>query len=171
MSSCCTAKCADCVTCKTGCQGYCLGGSPEAISKFCQAVAQWLSCDVPSISRDDIIIKKLPKAKVQELMTYLYNASNMGSQKKSGPQNATVNDGEFLKASDINQIMKQLRTLNDCSTRGDYARDDIIYASEINEIMNKIRNAQLDGTGAAGGAACVKCNASCDSCKTCINCA
>lgn len=100
--ACCNAKCGDCVTCKTGCQGYCLGGTPEAISKFCQSVSEWYSCAIPTISRDDIIIKKLPQAKVQELMTYLYNASNLGSTKKSGPKNATVNSGNFLKASDIN---------------------------------------------------------------------
>lgn len=104
-------------------------------------------------------------------MNYLYNASNMGKTKKSGPLKATVNSGNFLKASDINQLMAQLRTLNDCTTAEDYKRDDIIYASYVATVMNQIRNAQLDGTGAAGGAACVKCNANCNTCIICNSCA
>lgn len=38
-------------------------------------------------------------------MDYLYEASKDGSTSQSGPKSATVNDGDFLKASDINQIL------------------------------------------------------------------
>lgn len=160
--------CHDCSGCYNGCQGFCLGtylGSPK-----CQAVSQHFSCAIPTTKRDDIIIKKLPKTKVQEIMTYLYNGSKKGDLSPSGPKNATVNGGDFLKATDINQILAQLKTLNDCNPGPDYARDQIIYGSDINRILNLIRNAQLDG-GCAGGPACDKCNATCDSCYYCNSCA
>lgn len=160
--------CGDCpAPCKSNCQGFCLAGSSE----YCLAISQHASNPgIPTIKRDDIIIKKLPKDKVQAIMDYLYEASKDGSTSQSGPKSATVNGGDFLKASDINQILAQLKTLNDCVPGADFSRDQIIYGSEINAIMDLIRSAKVDSSSCSGGPACNKCNAKCNSCVTCNCC-
>lgn len=161
--------CGDCpATCKTFCQGFCLSGSSE----YCLAIGEHGSNPgIPTIKRDDIIIKKLPKDKVQAIMDYLYEAQQDGSRSHSGDVSGTVNSSDFLKDKDINKILQQLKQLNDASTPGDYSRDQIIYGSEMNQIMDLIRSAKVDSASCAGGPACNKCNAKCNNCVTCNSCA
>lgn len=158
----CEGSCGNCSPCNS-CQGFCLVGTQYGY-QLCGASG------APTIQRDDIIIKKLPKTKVQALMNWLYQVSAKGSKSQSGPKSATVNSSDFLHASDLNQILAQLKTLNDVNPGSDYARDQIIYGSEMNRIMTLIRNAQVDGSGCAGGAACDKCNMQCNSCVSCNSC-
>lgn len=149
-------------TCVVKCQGFCEVG--------CQAASEHGSDPgIPTIGKNDIIIKKLPKSKVQAIMNYLAEAIGDGSKRDSGDETVpTVNSSDFLHASDINKILYQLTQLNGCNPGDNFSRDQIIYGYQMNAIMDLIRNAQVDDK--AHGGACDKCNTTCDSCISCNNC-
>lgn len=144
------------------CQGFCQANTNEPD----QTVASHIGpANAPSVSRDDIIIKKFPRSEYDRLLAYIQSGANLGSQQDSRPKDYSRSDSEFVTAQDINGLLKALNALNNAKPLSDKKRDDIIYASDFQLIFNAINTAKTDYD------ACNTCNVGCDiQCRTCITC-
>lgn len=172
----CANKCDVCINCDTGdyrgCntqQTFCTGSkmSGQLASAYIGAA------NAPSMSRNDIIIKKLPQATLNALIAYLNRAAaytgERPSQDLSSSWPIAPESRPFVYADKIAEIISSMTSMNGGNNPGfKPSRDDIIYGSQIQALMDKINNLKLH-TGACES--CISsCNVTCDTCNTCNVC-
>lgn len=122
----------------------------------------------PEAQRDDIIIKILPRDKLNDLIQWIYDAADMGRNVEAGSPSPTPSIAEetrdFIYADKINEIIAGMVTVDSSNNTATVKRDQIITSETFNRIMEKIRELQINETGACDE--CVSgCNAYCDSCN------
>lgn len=174
----CSNKCDVCINCDTGdykhCntqQTFCTGSrmSGQLASAYIGAAG------APSFSRDDIIIKKFPRAELLKWMQYIAAAGNYTGERPSFSSpggSAWSSSGEnrdFIYADKINELLNGIRSIGGPnSPPGNKNRNDIIYADFFNQIANTLNNLKLN-SGACES--CISaCNVTCNTCNTCNSC-
>lgn len=152
-------------------QSYC-GPQPET------AVGNLFpSANAPTMSRDDIIIKKVPQAELNRWIKWVNDASKYyggtsgpDDEHKSSPQQNVGAEGrDFVYADKVNELIQAMINVSSKNDPGvKFERDDIIYAEDFNKITKKLNEFYLAATGCP---ACVSgCNVNCTTCNSCINC-
>lgn len=141
-------------------QNYC-GPQPElaTANKFRALNAQ-------NVARDDIIIKKVPRAELNRWIQYVKDADKYKSGVLGeGPGNRASNTGastaaesrDFMYGQKVADLIKDMTNLNGGNNPGvSPARDKIVYASDINKIINKLNALKLNPSG------CPSCVTSCN---------
>lgn len=149
-----------CSGCKE-CEGFCQ--TSASTHSYSQLVRNAIGpANAPTMARDDIIIKKLPKEVYDNLVNYLNRAAAFGSV-NSGGYVAPLSSGDFLKADEVYKLYQHFTNgrLQPSGGIPVVSRDDVVYANYFNELMTKINNATFRAQ------ACNTCNMSCNSnCKT-----
>lgn len=141
------------------CQGFCQSGSADSD----QTVASHIGyANAPSVARDDLIIKKMPKSELQRLLSWLEQGSRLGSRKNSGAATYSLSSSDFITSEDISGVLSVLRSLNDANPVSPPSRDQPIYASWFQSVFDAINNARTDYD------ACNRCNVGCD--DPCLSC-
>lgn len=168
------STCADCCdTCQTcvGCNDTC-----NLCQSFCQlgrqlAIQNGLTAPWPAIVRDDIIIKKLPRATYNKAFEYVQAAAAKGSMQNSGGWRGTGETRDFIYADKTNQLITGINSLGGGTTAGvgPFAKDThIIYAEYFKKLADALSGLKLNFN------ACddcnVSCNVDCDTCDTCDSC-
>lgn len=147
--------CSICSKCQS-CQSFCQLGNQMATSHGASLL--------PSIVRDDIIIKKITPAVLKSVADSITAAATDGSQVNSSPQNLPLITDEFIYAQKINDFLEHITHGNlEGSHPGSVSRDDIVYASFFQEINSAISSLKIYFN------ACDKCNTACDSCVSCMH--
>lgn len=92
----------------------------------------------------------------------------MGKEQTSPTPSIGSEGRDFLYADKINEIIDGMITVDSSNATGKVARDQIIYSSTFNRIMDKIRELNIHKTKACD--MCVsQCNAYCNSCNACVS--
>lgn len=140
-----------------GCQTICQTESQMALDQGAQLL--------PSVGRDDIIIKKINPAVLKAVADSITTAASQGDKKDSSPVTLPAITKEFMYASDINKFLDHI-------THGELvgshpahkSRDDIVYASFFTAINSAISALKVSPS------ACRVCNTSCNTAMYCCNC-
>ncbi len=193
----CSNKCNVCENCDTRCntqQTFGTSASCRNQDSQNQFASKYIgAANAPTINRDDIIIKKLPRTTFNELIQYINRAAHYPTSggKASNPSlNITNETRNFIYADKVNEILNGLKSINSTNLQLDNGynifetlqknnvtngttvkKDAVIYAKDFNNLMNRINWIKLSTSG------CVTCNSgcnancdTCDSCNSCISC-
>lgn len=172
----CSNRCDVCINCDTGDYKGC-----NTQQKFCSgskmsgqlASAYIGNANAPAIKRDDIILKVLPQAKLNELIAYLNRAAaytgEQPSQNLASGFPIASEQRAFIYADKIQEIISAMTSMNGGNNPGFSAnKDEIIFGSNFNSLMQKINSLKLH-TGACES--CISsCNVTCNTCNTCNVC-
>lgn len=127
------------------------------------------SSGVPSVSRDDIIIKKFNQAKLNALIDWIKKMAGLGQQQTSSKPNISHEDREFIYADKINEVVEALKKVSGENSGPTFSRDDIIYATDFQKFLDAINNMKIDKDKACD--LCVSsCNIHCNTCNDCNMC-
>lgn len=148
-----SSSCSVCSRCLS-CQSFCQLGNQMATSHGATLL--------PSIARDDIIIKKISPSVLKAVADSITAAATKGSEVNSSPQTLPQITDVFIYATKINDFLNHITHGNlDGSHPAEVSRDDIVYASFFQEINSAISALKIYFD------ACDKCNTACDSCDSC----
>lgn len=150
-------------------QNYCSPQPEGAVENLFRAL------NAPSVSRDDIIIKKVPQAELNRWIQYVKDADKYKGGTQTPGQNGTgaspSNTGastaaegrDFVYADKVNDLISDMIGLNGKNNPGKtFARDQVIYASDFQAIINKLNSLKLNHSG------CPACVTGCNV-TTCIS--
>lgn len=175
----CSNRCDVCINCDTGsyrgcntAQTFCHGDKMQG-----QLASSYVgAAGAPGIKRDDIIIKVLPQAKLNQLIDWLNQAAAYTGERPSQSLAGNFPIGhetrQFVYADKIQEIINAMTALNTGNNPGFNAvKDQVIYGQNFNNLMSKINGLTLhQGACESCVSSCnVKCN-TCNSCNTCISC-
>lgn len=172
----CSNRCDVCINCDSGdyrgcntAQTFCAGDKMQG-----QLASAYIgAAGAPSIKKDDIIIKVLPQAKLNQLIDWLNRAAaytgERPSQDLAGHFPIAHETRPHIYANKIQEIINAMVAVSGGNNPGFSAvKDKVIYGQNFNDLMNKINNLLLH-TGACES--CISsCNVSCNTCDTCDSC-
>lgn len=169
MSTCadCCDHCQTCISCNATC---------DTCQSFCQlgrqlATQNGLTAPWPGIVRDDIIIKKLPRALYNQAFSYVQSAAALGSMSNSGGWTGSGETRDFIYADKTNELITGINSLGGGTNAGTgpFSRDtSIVYASYFQALSTALSGLLLRFT------ACddcnIQCNVTCNTCNSCDSC-
>lgn len=148
-----SSGCSVCTNCQS-CQSFCQLGQQMATDHGAQLL--------PSVGRDDIIIKKITPSVLKSVADSITAAASKGSKQNSSPTTLSQITKEFMYATDINKFLSHLtHGLLTGSKPGNVSRDQVVYASFFQSINSAISGIKIYAY------ACDKCNVTCDTCISC----